>query len=78
MGVDPAGRREADHFRQEGFVLFDDLTGDAPGADDFLFVVDIVEESIEGENTLFDALGQFAPLTAGDDARDNIEGYQFF
>ncbi|MOA00318.1 hypothetical protein D3C78_1196750 [compost metagenome] len=78
MGVDAAGRSEADHFRQEGFVFLDDFAGNAPGADDFLLVVDIVEESIEGENALFDALGQFAPLAAGDDARDDIEGDQFF
>ncbi len=78
MGINAAGWRETDHFREECNVLLNDFTGNAPGADDFLLVVDIVEESVESENALFDTLGQFAPLAPGNDARNDIEGDQFF
>lgn len=78
VGVDAARRPEADHLRQEGVVLLDQFARDAPGADDLLLVVDVVEKGVERDDALFDALGEPAPFAPGDDAGYEIEGDQFF
>ncbi|MCY1299722.1 hypothetical protein D9M70_492610 [compost metagenome] len=78
MGVDAARRPEADHLRQEGDVLLDQLSRHASGADDFLLVVDVVEKGVERDDPLFDALGELAPFAAGNDAGDEVEGDELF
>jgi hypothetical protein len=78
MGVDVAGRRDADHLRQEGLVPGDQLHRDTPGAQDFLAVIDVVQEGIDGAHALFDAALQARQLPARDDARHHVEGNQAF
>ncbi|MNW01585.1 hypothetical protein D3C71_1972420 [compost metagenome] len=41
-------------------------------------MVDVVEEGVEGDDPLFDALGELAPFAAGNDAGDEIEGDELF
>ena len=50
--------------------------GHAAGAQDFLAVVDVVEEGVERLDALLDALRQPPPFGAGDDARHDVEGDQ--
>ncbi|MEY9790548.1 hypothetical protein ABIE77_005107 [Sinorhizobium fredii] len=78
VGIDATRRPETDHLRQEGVVLLDQFARDSPGADDFLLVVDVVEEGVERNDPLFDALGEAAPFTAGNDAGNEIEGDELF
>ena len=78
MGIDAARRAEADHLRQEGVVLLDQFARNAAGPDDLLLVVDVVEEGVERDDPLLDALGQLAPFAAGNDARDEVEGDELF
>ena len=42
--------------------------------EDFLLVIDIVKEAIEGVDALLQALFQPDPLVAGNDAGNHIEG----
>jgi hypothetical protein len=78
MRVDAARRPEADHLGQEGDILLDQLARQAAGADDFLLVVDVIEKGVERDDPLLDALGELAPLAAGDDAGDDVEGDELF
>ncbi len=78
VGVDAAGRPEADHFGDEGDVVFDQLARDAAGADNLLLVVDIVEKGVQRDHPLLDALGEPAPFAGGDDAGNDVEGDEFF
>jgi hypothetical protein len=78
VGIDAARRLEADHLRQEGFVALDQLARDAARLDDLLLVVDVVEEGVEGDDPLLDALGELAPVSAGNDAGDDVEGDELF
>ncbi len=73
MGVDPAGRGEANHMRQPGRVVAEQILGHPSGADDFLAVIEIMHEGVERRNALLDALGQLAPFMRGDDSRDHVE-----
>ncbi len=52
----------------------DQLLGDLARLDDLLAVIDVVDEGVERAHALLDALGQPAPLRAGYDARNDIEG----
>jgi hypothetical protein len=62
MGVDIAGRRDADHLRQEGLVPRDQVDGDAAGAQDLLPVIDVVEKGVDRAHALFDPARQLAPI----------------
>lgn len=72
VGVDTARRFEADHLGQEGLVALDEFAGNATGADDFLLVIDVVEECVECQHPLLDTLRQLAPFATGDDSRDDV------
>ena len=50
--------------------------GTLPGAQDFLAVVDVVEEGVERLDALLDALRQPAPFGARKNARHDVEGDQ--
>jgi hypothetical protein len=78
VGVDPARGTHADHFRQECIILFDQRTGNATRLDDFLLVVDVIQERVERHHALFDALRKLAPFRSGYDPRNDIEGNQSF
>ena len=51
--VDPAGRRNANHFGQERVVLSDELDRDPPRAYDLLAVINVEQECINCPNALF-------------------------
>ena len=78
MGVDPAGGCHADHLRQEGRVAGDHFDRQASGADDFLPVIDIVQERIDRADPLFDPFGEARPFAPRNDPRDDVEGDQPF
>ena len=78
VGVDAGRRPHADHLGQERLVPGDQLLRDAAGAQDFLAVVDVVEEGVERLHALLDALRQPPPFGAGNDARHDVEGDQPF
>ena len=59
-------------------MLLDQFARNAAGPDDLLLVVDVVEEGVEGDDPLLDALRELAPFAAGNDARDKVEGDELF
>ena len=78
MRIDAARRIEPHHFRHEGFILQDHVARDAPRPQDFLAMIDIVQESVERPHALFDPGRQPAPFGGGENARHDIEGDQPF
>ena len=46
--------------------------------DDFLFVVDVIDEKIESANPLLEAFFDPIPFRCLDDSRNHIEGKNFF
>jgi hypothetical protein len=78
VGVDVAGRRDADHLVEEGLVLGDQLDRDTAGADDFLAVIDVIEERVDGAHALLDAARQSRPFAPGNDPRHDVERDQPF
>ena len=73
MGIDAAGRIDADHLGQKRLILGDHRGRNASGAQDFLAVIDVVQEGVDRAHALFNALGQPSPFARRHDARDNIE-----
>lgn len=55
MGIDTPWRGEADHLRQEGLVLYDEVGGYAAGPNDLLTMIDVVQEGVERAHALVDA-----------------------
>jgi hypothetical protein len=78
VGVDVLGYRDADHFLAELRIAQHLRGGDAPGLEDFLVVVDVVEEGVERLDPLPKALGHARPFVGRDDARHDVEGDQAF
>jgi hypothetical protein len=78
MGVDAAGRLDADHLRQEGVIAGDQFHRDAAGAQDLLTVINVVQKGVDGGDALFDAAGQPRPFAARNDARHHVERDQPF
>ena len=76
MGVDPARRADPDHLRQVGRVAGNHRGGQATRPDDFLLVVDVIEEGVDRPDTLFDAARQLRPFGSRNDPRDDVEGYE--
>ena len=76
MRVDAAGRVEAHHHGQKGGIIGNQAARHTTGAQDFLAVIDIVQEGIDGAHALFDALGKLAPFVAGQHPWHDIEGDQ--
>jgi hypothetical protein len=64
MGIDPARHVDADHLGLECFVLGDHLTRDAPGLQDFLGMVDVMQKGVDRPHPLFDPARQFGPFGA--------------
>ena len=58
VGVDVSGRRDAEHLGQEGVIVLDQLDRHAACAQDFLPMVDIVQEGIDGPDALLDSAGE--------------------
>ena len=78
VAVDAARWIDADHFWHERAVLNDQLVRDKSRLQDFLTVVDVIHESVQGFDALFDAGFQAAPLGSVNNARQDIEGDQAF
>ena len=76
VGVDPARRSEADHCRQESAVFGNQSLGHTAGADDFLPMIDVVEEGVDRAHPLFDTAREPRPFLCADDAGHNVEGNQ--
>ncbi len=74
MGIDLAGRRMASHLRHIGLVLDHQLKRNAPGLENVLAVIDIVDEGVERLHPLLDAGCKAPPLRRRQDARDDVEG----
>ncbi len=56
----------------------DDFGGDGAVLENFLIVVDVVDEGVEGVDALFEAAFDAVPFGRGDDARDQVEGEDAF
>ncbi len=52
--------------------------GTRPGPQDFLAVIEIVDEGVERPHPLLDAGRQLAPFSGGEDARNDVEGDEPF
>ena len=76
MGINAARRIDADHLRQEGGVVGDQLDRHPARAQYFLAVIDIIEKGIDRPDSLLDAFRQLAPLARRQHARHNIKGDQ--
>ncbi len=73
VDVDVAGDVDADHLGAKALRRIDDLSRDAPLAQDPLVVVNVVQERIERANPLHDSAIDPVPLGGGQDARDDVE-----
>ncbi len=78
VGVDAARRLDIDHLGQECLVLDDQVLRDAPGLEDLLAVIDVVDEGVERAHALLDAGGEAAPLGGREHARDDVERDEAF
>ena len=78
MGIDPARRREPGHLRKIGGIVAQQPFGHAPGADDFLTMVKVVQKGVERAHPLLDPARQLAPLARGDDPRHRVKRDQPF
>jgi hypothetical protein len=67
------GTCHAHHLGAELRVVQDLLGRDDAGLDDFLVVVDVVQEAVERRDALHQALFHAGPLVGGNDARDEVE-----
>ncbi len=76
--IDPARRVEALHLGPELIVVEDEVFGDAPGPDDLLVVVDVVQEHVERAHALDQAALEAGPFLRGQHARDDVERDQAF
>ncbi len=54
VGVDPARRIYSLHLREIGVVLGDQRLRDSSGFEDFLTMIDVVEKSVDGSDSLLD------------------------
>ena len=76
MRIDAAGRRHADHLRQEGIIVLDQLHRHAARPQDFLAMVDIVQEGIDRAHPLLDPARQLRPFARRNDARHDVKRNQ--
>src|SRR5690606_18676695 len=72
--VHTRGRADTNHFRQKRFIASDQFTRNASRPQDFLAMVYVVKKRVKCLDSLLYSLREFAPLTAGDDSRYDIEG----
>src|SRR3546814_1562197 len=66
----------SDLHRQEGLVARNQLDGHPARAQNFLPVIDVVEEGVQCAHALFDAARQAPPFARRDDPRHDVEGDQ--
>ena len=78
VGIDAARRIDAHHLRHEGGVLDDDVCRDAPCPQDFLTVIDVVDEGVERPHPLFDAGRKPAPFRGRKHPGNDVEGDEAF
>ncbi len=76
MDIDIAGHVHVLHLGAIKLVAHDLRRGNHAGLDDFLAVIDVVQEQVEGADALEQAGLQLAPLGARQNARDDVEGDQ--
>jgi hypothetical protein len=72
----PPGTFSPIHFLAELGVVEDGLGGHDTRFEDFLAVIDVVQETVQGGHTLTQALFHVLPFLAGNDARDQVKGDQ--
>ena len=73
MCVNPAGRIDADHLRQERDVIGDQFDRNTACTQYLLAMIDVIEEGVDCLDPLFDTARQFAPLVGGQYPRNNVE-----
>ena len=75
VGIDAARRRLSPTISgtKAEFCRMRSL-GNAPGAQDLLAVIDVMQEGVEGAHPLLDADCKPAPFGSREDARDDVEG----
>ena len=73
MGIDAAGRIDADHLRQKGSIVGDKFDRHPARPQYFLTVIDIVEKGVDRPDPLFDAFRKLAPLASRKHARYHIK-----
>ena len=74
MRIHISRRGDADHLRQERLVIGDQFARDAPGAENFLAMINIVKEGVDRPYPLLDPAFQPGPLAGRYHPRDDIEG----
>jgi len=78
VAVDAARRVDPHHLRHESRILDDELFRHDTGFENFLAMVNVVHEGVEGAHPLLDACFEAAPFLGRDDARQDIERDQPF
>ena len=78
MRVNAPRRQKADHLAQESGVVLQKADRQPSGADDFLTVVNILQERVDCANALFDTTRDLGPFARRHDARDDVEWDQPF
>ena len=77
MAPDAARRIKADALFAKGRGGINDFPGDDAGLDDFLVVVNVVDEQVQRTDALLEAGVNAGPLLGGHDARKDVEGENF-
>src|SRR5882724_8231837 len=78
MNVDIVGHGQAMDLPQEMRAAIDHLGRDDPILQDELFVVNILEEEVQGLQPLADTLLDIFPFGSGDDPGNDVEGEDLF
>ena len=78
MRVHSARRQETDHLAEECGVVLQQADRQPSGADDFLPVVNVLQECVNRAHPLFDTARDLAPFARRYDPRDDVEGDQAF
>ena len=73
-----SGGREADTGFEKFFGCVDDVAGNDAVFEDFLIGVNVADKEVEGLDALFEALFDIGPIGMRNDARDDVEGENFF
>ena len=73
VAIDPTGRINANHVRQEGLVLVDQLFRDDPCPHDLATMVDVVQERIQRPAALLDAARHLPPFGRTEHTGNQVE-----
>ena len=71
------GTWRPDIWRRKCWAGVDEFAGDDAVFEDAAFVVDVLEEEVEGGDALGETALDLGPLGAGDDAREEVVGEDF-